>query len=467
MFGYARSPYRTLLRAAGCEMGDIRALVAREGVEGALGRLRDAGVFVRFDEFKGTSPAVRGSQTFQFRERDFDNPLLRPTYAGSTGGSRGAPTRTLMDLDYLTERAPAWCVWFEEHGLLTGPLVFLTPYNPGAVNLHLICAKFGNRFVRWLATARAGSLEYRLVARYLNGLVARLGRMPRAEFVHPSGLDEIGAYVKGLAQAGHGVAVSTAPSAAIRLARTLGADRPLKGATFLLGFEPLTRRRREAIEASGARVAMTYGFSEGGTLGQQCRQPNQADDVHIMRDAFAVIQDRDPDHDGAGWPLLLTSLFSTTPKVLLNTCIGDSGVLEQRRCSCLFDELGLVEHIHTIGSAHKMTGEGVTFLGPDLIYVLEDALPRRFGGLPTDFQLVELEGADGLARYRLAVNPALRTVDTDSVRDVFLAELARRRPPYAFMVEQWIHAGQLVVAREEPVLTSRGKFQPFRTLRRA
>jgi hypothetical protein len=79
----------------------------------------------------------------------------------------------------------------------------------------------------------------------------------------------------------------------------------------------------------------------------------------------------------------------------------------------------------------------------------------------------ELEGRDGLARYRLAVNPALRAVDGDAVPDVFLAELARQRLPYAFMVEQWRQAGQFEVVREEPVLTARGKFQPFRTLGRA
>lgn len=466
VFGYPRSPYRQLLRVAGCELGDIRALVAREGVENALGRLRDAGVFVRFEEFKGTIPTVRGNQTFRFLESDFDNPLLRPTYVASTGGSRGAPTRTLIDLDYLTDRAPLWCLWFEEHGLVEAPLVFLAPHNPGAVNLHLICAKFGNRYVRWFATARAGSLQYRLVARYLNGLVARVGALPRAEPVDPANLAAVGAYLVELARAGRAPCVSTAPSAVIRLGQALTGDRPLDGITVLLGFEPLTRRRRDVIEASGARVAMTYGFSEGGTLGQQCRYPVEPDDVHVAKDAFAVLQDvRAHEEGGPAAPLLVTSLYPTTPKVLLNADIGDSGVLESRRCHCLFDQLGFVQHLHTIRSSHKMTGEGVTFLGPDLFHVLEDALPRRFGGGPTDYQLVEQEGGEGLARYRLLVNPALRALDERSVKEFFLAELARRRPPYPFMVEQWVRAVDLLVVRENPVLTARGKFLPFRTLR--
>ena len=157
----------------------------------------------------------------------------------------------MIDLDYLADRAPLWCVWLEELGLLRSPLVFLTAYSPGAVNLHLICARFGNRFVRWFASARGGSLPYRLAAGYLNGLSAWLGGLPRAEFVDPANPTTVGKYLTELARAGRSPCVSTAPSAVIRLAQALGGDRPLEGITVLLGFEPLTRRRREVIEAAG------------------------------------------------------------------------------------------------------------------------------------------------------------------------------------------------------------------------
>ncbi len=36
VFGQASSPYRQLLRLAGCEYGDLQQLVGREGLEGAL-----------------------------------------------------------------------------------------------------------------------------------------------------------------------------------------------------------------------------------------------------------------------------------------------------------------------------------------------------------------------------------------------------------------------------------------------
>src|SRR4051812_12283894 len=58
--GPQRSPYRQLLQVAGCELGDLQALVSQAGVEGALETLRRCGVCVSFEEFKGRQPAVRG-----------------------------------------------------------------------------------------------------------------------------------------------------------------------------------------------------------------------------------------------------------------------------------------------------------------------------------------------------------------------------------------------------------------------
>src|SRR5437764_7541977 len=53
VYGHRPSPYRRLLLAAGCELGDLRRLVEQEGLEGALEQLAGRGVYVSFDEFKG------------------------------------------------------------------------------------------------------------------------------------------------------------------------------------------------------------------------------------------------------------------------------------------------------------------------------------------------------------------------------------------------------------------------------
>jgi hypothetical protein len=78
VYGHPRSPYLALLREAHCEAGDLRALVAQQGLEGALRTLRRAG---------GLPPMVlRG--LFHF------SPLRRPASlprrtAGTQAGMRG------------------------------------------------------------------------------------------------------------------------------------------------------------------------------------------------------------------------------------------------------------------------------------------------------------------------------------------------------------------------------------------
>jgi hypothetical protein len=57
IFGHARSPCRWLLGNAGCELGDIRALVKTDTIEGALQRLSEAGVYVTFDEMNASADA--------------------------------------------------------------------------------------------------------------------------------------------------------------------------------------------------------------------------------------------------------------------------------------------------------------------------------------------------------------------------------------------------------------------------
>lgn len=466
VFSNRRSPYLKLFRAAGCELGDVRTMVKKEGVEGTLHKLLHAGIYVEFDEFKGRKAAVRGSQTFQFRDTDFDNPLITAHYHTTSGGSRGIPTRMMIDLEYLAERAPLWSLWFAAHGLLSSPLIFLTPYHPGIVNLQLICARFGNRFLKWFATAAGGSVAYRLVSAYLHTLLRWAGGFPKPEFIGPRDWDRVGDYVVGMAQAGLRPCVNASPSDAIRVCMAMQErGTVLHNVTFLLGYEPLTPARRKTIEAAGAMVAMTYGFSEAGTVGQQCPRPSVADDVHVASDAFAVIQHtRQVDEEEKVDALLLTALGPTTPKVMLNAEIGDYAVLETRHCGCLFDELGYHQHLHTIRSFEKLTGVGVTFVAADLYRLLEEVLPRRFGGTLADYQLVEEQDARGLPRYRLFISPELGDLDEKRLVAEFLAELGKIRRQYPFMVNQWLAADVLRVVRQRPLPTTRGKVLPVRTL---
>ena len=87
-----RSPYRRLFEYAGCELGDVRHSVQQHGLEGALQRLQQAGVYLTYEEFKGGRETVRGSKRFHLQEQDFDNPLVRAQLISRSGGTTGRST---------------------------------------------------------------------------------------------------------------------------------------------------------------------------------------------------------------------------------------------------------------------------------------------------------------------------------------------------------------------------------------
>jgi hypothetical protein len=99
-----RSPYYTLLKMAGCEFGDIKSLVAQDGVEGTLRRLLEEGVYLSWEEFKGKADVVRCGTRFSFDQRDLDNPHSPGWMEGQSSGARSAGTRTKFDLRQLFEQ---------------------------------------------------------------------------------------------------------------------------------------------------------------------------------------------------------------------------------------------------------------------------------------------------------------------------------------------------------------------------
>jgi hypothetical protein len=121
IYGYARSPYRPMLELAGCEFGDLQAMVADRGLEGTLTELRAAGVHVSFEEYKGRQPIVRGGKELPIDIGDFDNPFIGRFFEGETGGTTGQATRVLIDLDHLATQASDLMLGFHANDLLNRP----------------------------------------------------------------------------------------------------------------------------------------------------------------------------------------------------------------------------------------------------------------------------------------------------------------------------------------------------------
>ena len=112
--------------------------------------------------------------------------------------------------------------------------------------------------------------------------------------------------------------------------------------------------------------------------------------------------------------------------------------------------------MHGIRSWEKLTSEGMNFLGHDLIRLLEEVLPGRFGGAATDYQMVETEEA-GLPKVDLVISPRVGPVDEHAVIDTTIGFLNGQSG--GGFGERWREADTLRVRRVEPHLTFGGKVQ--------
>jgi hypothetical protein len=261
-------------------------------------------------------------------------------------------------------------------------------------------------------------------------------------------------------------------SAAVRLCQAAeAAGIALDGAQFTLVGEPITAVRLDRVRRGGANAVPEYGSAEVGTLGEACHAPETADDVHLMDDLVAVIQ---PDERGqtdisAGTKpapipsggLLVTSLRPTSPLMLLNYSMGDRATMVRRSCGCPMEAYGWTTHLHTVRSFEKLTSEGVTFADTDVIHVLDEVLPRRFGGGPTDYQLVEGESEDGRAAITLRVHPRVGPLNETMVRDAFLMGVGRGSGIEAVMERVWREADLVRVERRPPEIQTTGKILHF------
>jgi hypothetical protein len=103
----------------------------------------------------------------------------------------------------------------------------------------------------------------------------------------------------------------------------------------------------------------------------------------------------------------------------------------------------------------------MTLVASDVLRLIEEELPARFGGSTTDYQLHEVEDANGLTRLELLVSPRVALASEPAVLDALLAGLARASPAADLARATWSAAGTLRLVRREPVWTRRGKLLPL------
>jgi hypothetical protein len=433
------TPYRALVD--GIDLLTIERSVEGAGVEATLVELWRRGARLSLEELTGRPPVP---------------PRLAPRAWTSSSGSRHRPRVVPVSFPFLAERATDDRLFLEARGGLGWEhAVWEAP--GGALLTILRYARCGLPPRRWFCPVdpRAPGLgpRYRWSAAVLR-LGGRLGGvpLPSLEVVPVERPGPVLAWMQAVLRRGATPHLDTFVTPALRLAHLAlarGAD--LTGAHVTVVGEPLTARRREVIESTGARVVPTYRTAEAGVVGYGCLAATEPDEVHVAGDLVALVSPA-----AGGGHLWVTSLRPAAP-MLLNAALGDTGVIGSRACGCPLERLGWRRHLHAIRGIDKLTAAGMTFLDADLDRVLDEILPARCGGGPTHYQLVEEEGDGGEPLLRLLVHPDAGAVDGEAVRAAFLEAIGRGPAIHRVMALQWRAGGLPRVERRPPLVGRTGK----------
>lgn len=462
IYSNSKSPYRKLLAMAGCEFGDLEGMVRREGLEESLRTLLRNGVYLTVDEFKGRTAVIRGSSKFTFEARQFWNQHASAHFSVRTSGSGGARMTVPVGLGFVRDCAVNTRLVLEALGGLGW--CFAHWGVPGGVAIARILeyAAFGSSIERWFSPVdpRAAGLHpaYFWSARIVSHASRLAGLpIPLPEHALPTDPSPVADWISRVLRTGQVPYVFCYASSALSLCHHAwehGID--IAGARLHVGGEPITPARTNLMRRAGVVPMPRYGTAESGRIGYGCMEPQAPDDVHFYDDLFAVVQSG-PAGDASGDALLLTSLRTSSPLVLLNVSTGDRATVLQRSCGCPLEAVGWTTHLHTIRSFEKLTAAGASLLDTDAIRVLEEVLPERFGGIPTDYQLVEEEEADGQFRLKLLVHPSVQAVAEKLVAETFVAEITKGSGIEKMTGILWRDANLIAVERGIPRATAAGK----------
>jgi hypothetical protein len=468
VFGNRRSPYGPLLRRAGCEYGDLAAMVQRDGVEGALRRLLSEGVYLTVAETNGSRSAVRGDVRVTVGLARLRSPawvVNEPAAPDGLPRRMGLYRAMLVDaalsatLFIDARRGAAWhhATWNFVR-LSTNILWLLRLTGPG----------YGPD--RWFTRVDPAKFPtHQRIARLARGLAAAVGgRIPRQEYSPLEDPARIIDWMTEKRRAGGTPHLQSTASALVGLAQeTLRRGRDLQGVQLLPSGEPLTGARLVALRAAGAEVVPSYGAKEAGQIGWGCLAPTASDDMHLTDDRFAVIQPGIQDDYGVPpGALFFSSLRAAWPLVLLNVSLGDEAAIERRECGCPLGRAGWQTHLRDVRSFDKLKVASFAIGPAALVQLIERTLPSRFGGTPMDFQLVEEDArvVAGHQRIQLLVHPRVGPVDVQAITEEFMSVV---RASGSLVDSMWESPRWFSVERRVPHETIGGKVYHVHRMTRA
>jgi hypothetical protein len=468
-----RSPYLALLQRAGAEFGDVSTMVRQGGVEAALEKLHDSGVFVRLDEFKGLQPIERSGLSLPVQAEDFDNPILRRDFNVATSGSTGGRRRLAIDLDLLVLEAAYGRMIEESHGVFDRPKAIWQPVPPGSAGLKaaLRAAKNGRPLERWFSPTWLSWAPHSISSAIFTVSAVSMGQprhfaIPIPEHVPIDEAWRVAEWMSRRAAGGRHAYVAASASGVVRIchaARERKLD--ISGSTFRVGGEPYTEAKRRVVASSGAAAFSGWSMSECGPVAGGCARMDAVDDMHLLLGKMALLQRPVQLRADSGTvdAFHLTTLRRETPKIMLNVDSGDYGTLSRRRCGCALEELGLGVHVSGIRNYEKLTTSGMHVPGAAILELVEDVLPRLHGGASTNYQFVEEAGA-AESCIAILVSRSISNLDEAALLRDVRAFLAGRSKGLRMMMEIWEQDGALRVVRAEPQTTPTGKTPALRVL---
>jgi len=314
-------------------------------------------------------------------------------------------------------------------------------------------------------------VKYGLAATYMIACLRAAGTgVPFPRVVTLDRADVIARHLRRLLDGHPRCLLFTGVSTALRVclaAKSLGID--LTGCGLLVAGEPVTAAKARQMREVGATVIPTYGVVEAGMVGYGCANPRDVTDVHLQQDAMALFTyPHRVEPSGVTVPAFnVTTLLDTASKLLLNVQIDDYGVVEQRGCGCEFAANGYSTHVRQIRSYSKLVGEGITLMGDEIVRILEEVLPARFGGSPLDYQLLEEEDERGFTRLNLTISPRVPIGNEQEIIEVMHHALRQSSPAGDTVRSVWQAAGAIQIKRQEPVVTATGKVLPLHIPRRS
>lgn len=475
VYGNPHSPYLALLKHAGCELGDVRALVRHKEIEGALKQLRAEGVYVTFEEFKGRKRIERRGLSLHVQASNFDNPFARADFPNQSSGSTGAAVKVALDFDYIAARASNRLVALDAHGIADAPLAIWRGILPERVMEQLLNGAITNQLPqKWFSPMRLRDssqwVKYGLGTYYLIACMRQAGLpVPLPEYVSQADAVVVARWAEATVKKHGSCLLRAGTSRGVRVAIAAhehGID--LTGVTFSGAGEPATEGKARQYERVGAHFISNYGMSEAGQPGAGCANRVGVSDYHLWKDATVIFtQPFYVENFGLTVDAFnLTTILPQAPKVMLNVQTDDFGIVEERHCGCPLEAYGLTTHLREIRSYSKLTGEGVTLIGNEMVHILEHVLPARFGGSALDYQLLEQEDAQGFTRLYLLVHPRVAIENESAVLECFNDALRKSSPAADVARFVWKNANTIQLKRAEPIWNANGKFMSLYLPRR-